>query len=151
MGNDQEFSRFLNRISSCANASGVWWKPPNLYSHTRARVLIGSVRRGVSCLGCSCVRPAVQFNYFIPLSRFFWVGWNDWAGVAGLVWLSSRGVAGLARMGWRGWAGAAGLGWRGQGGGCCVTQEANRGSCARCDQEPKGGRRGARHGIAKRL
>ena len=80
------------------------------------------------------------------------LGWAGlgWRGVAGLAW------RGLARLGWPGWAGPAGLarlGWASaaRGGGCCATQEANRGSCARCDQEPKGGRRGARHGIAKRL
>ena len=43
---------------------------PHLYSHARARALIGSVRQGVSCLGCSRLRPALQFNYFIRLSHF---------------------------------------------------------------------------------
>ena len=55
----------------------------------------------MSCLGCSCVRPAVQFNYFIPLSRFFWVGWYDRARVVLLGLRDRATAAGLALLGCR--------------------------------------------------
>ena len=81
------------------------------YTHIHAHVcLLVQCAGGVTSrlFVCSISSP---IQLFYPLVTFFWVGWYDWAGVAGLVWLSSRGVAGLARMGWRGWAGAAVLAW----------------------------------------
>ena len=68
MGHEEDFF-VIYRMSHRASASGVRWQP-HLYSYPRARALIGSVREGVSCLGCSRLRPALQFNYFIRLSHF---------------------------------------------------------------------------------
>ena len=107
------------RISSRASVSGVWWQPPLVLACTRACAYWVSAP-GVSCLGCSRVRPAVQFNYFIRLPRFLaglvWPGWYGRASVAWLVWVGWPGravVAGLAWLRWCDWpplpTGVAGL------------------------------------------
>ena len=94
------------RISSRASVSGVRWQPPLVLALTRACAYWISAP-GVSCLGCSGVHPAVQFNYSIRLPRFLaGLVWPGWYGRASVAWLGLGGWAGVALCG----VGVAGVG-----------------------------------------
>ena len=81
----RNFRDFLIEFRAVLTRVGFDESPP-IYTHIHAHVCLL-----VQCAGGVVSRLFVRstsspIQLFYPLVTFFWVGWYDWASVAGLAW-----------------------------------------------------------------